>query len=352
MTAHVRDRVRALRPYVPGDQPVVAADTLKLNTNESPYPPSPRVAEALRAVADGALNLYPDGDCTELRRALAARHGFPVEGVCVGNGSAEILRLCIRAFTQEGQAVGFLDPSYTLYAALAEAEGLRPAPLALEPDFTWRAPARPEPGLFILANPNSPTGRLAEPDTLARFFDAFPGVVLLDEAYVEFSARDALDLARPRANVIVSRTLSKAYSLANARVGYALGRPALIEALFRIKDSYNVSGLDQAAALAAVGDEAYLREAVRRVRATRAAFSAALAARGFEVVPSEANFIFARPTRLAAGALFEALRSRRIYVRYFNTPACRNHLRFTLGTDDQMARVLAAIDALQAPAAP
>ena len=344
----IRASVRSLRPYIPGDQPT--GDVIKLNTNESPYPPSPRVGEALAAVAAGGLNLYPDGECLALRQALGRLHGFAENEVFVGNGSAEVLHLAIRAFTQPGQSVGYFNPSYTLYAALAESEELQLAPLDLDADFDWHIPSTFAPGLFILANPNSPTGRLADPERVRAFCQAFPGVVLVDEAYVEFSARHCLHLAHELPNVVVSRTLSKAYSLANARVGCALGRAPLIEALFRIKDSYNVSGLDQTAGLAAVQDQAHLASVVGRIRATRERVSAALRQRGFAVVPSEANFIFVSPPRLPAETVFAELKRRSIFVRYFPAPATRHHLRLTIGTDAQMDRVLAALDEILAGA--
>ena len=337
----VKKSVQKLEPYVPGEQPQ-ARDVVKLNTNENPYPPSPACAKALEGFDLDRLRRYPDPEFCELRAALAKMCGAKAENIFVGNGSDEILSLAAKAFVEDDEAIGSLDPSYSLYktlAAIRDVEwkgfGLKPSAAAVPRDVA----------LFLWTNPNAPTGEFAEPEAIAAFARRFKGVVIVDEAYADFARGDCMALATaPRnRNVIVMRTFSKSFSLAGLRVGWCVGPRPLIEALYKVKDSYNVDAVAQAVALAAVKDVKWMRANVRRVVATRRRFVAELERRGWDVLPSEANFVFARPARAKAADIFERLRGRHIYVRYFTGPKTADRLRVTIGTDAQMKRLLDAL---------
>jgi histidinol-phosphate aminotransferase len=345
MKSLIRQSVQELAAYTPGEQPQVAG-LVKLNTNENPYPPSPGVSRAVREFSTETLRLYPDPLCMALRERLAKVHGVAVKQVFVGNGSDEVLRLATRAFTPAGGAVASFDPSYSLYPVLAAAEevGFRPVPLA--GGFLWTSPpANLDASLFFLANPNAPTGVFYPIESIRTFCHRFPGVVLIDEAYVDFAeGRDCLALAHSLPNILVCRTMSKSFSLAGLRIGYAIGSADLIGALYKLKDSYNVDRLAQAIALAALGDWTWMQDNARRIVATRKRVAAELEKRGFEVVPSAANFLFvAPPPGIAAADLFVALRGQKILVRYFPGERTGGYLRVSVGTDAQMDLFLAAL---------
>ena len=343
---YVRPSVRELTAYAPGEQPKVEG-LIKLNTNENPYPPSPAVAHVLRECAAESLRLYPDPLCRDLRERIAEQAGCAAENVFVGNGSDEVLRLCARAFTPPGGAVASFEPSYSLYPVLAAAEELAFRTVPLGEGFGWTEPPDDlDASLFFLANPNAPTGTFYPLERIAGFCGRFRGVVLLDEAYVDFAGgRDGLALAKERPNVLVCRTMSKSYSLAGLRLGWAIGSAGLVGALYKLKDSYNVDRLAQAIARAALGDEPWMRDNARRIVATRERVAADLEKRGFRVVPSAANFLFVEPPPgRSAADLFAALRARKILVRYFPGGRTDNYLRVTIGTDVQMDAFLAAVE--------
>lgn len=343
--SYLRPNIERLHAYVPGEQPKVAG-LVKLNTNENPYPPSPKVVPALRnAIGDGAaLRLYPDPVSNALQVKIAALYGFKPEQVLVANGSDEVLTLALRAFVDEGQSVVYAMPSYSLYPVLADIQGARKLELEMNADFTLperlfreRAP------LKIVTSPNAPSGVAVPTKTLDRLCTASRGVVLIDEAYVDFADDNALRLVKKHRNALVARTLSKSYSLAGMRVGFAIGHQALIEGLMKVKDSYNVNRLSQAAALAALGDRAHFARNVRRVKATRQRLYNALRALDFDVLPSATNFLFAKPpAKLTAQAFYEALRARNILVRWWSDPRVRDRVRITIGTDGETDKLLAA----------
>jgi histidinol-phosphate aminotransferase len=337
--------IQKLTAYTPGEQPK-AENVIKLNTNENPYPPSPRCADVLAGFDLDRLRRYSDPLCTDLRDALAGLTGAPSDNIFVGNGSDEILALCAKAFVENDEVIGSLDPSYSLYKTLAAIR-----------DVEWRGFDEPESvcgaaargvSLFLLTNPNAPTGTQRDPARIAAFAERFAGVVLVDEAYADFARATCLPLALDPANrnLIVLRTFSKSFSLAGLRVGYCVGPKPLIDALYKIKDSYNVDAVAQAVARAAVKDAAWMRANVEKVVATRTRVTAELVRRGWDVPPSDANFVFARPPAgTSAAALFEKLRAENIFVRYFPGPLTGERLRITVGTDEQMDRLLAALDA-------
>ncbi|MCO6401141.1 MAG: histidinol-phosphate transaminase [Verrucomicrobia bacterium] len=338
----IRSSVAALTPYTPGEQPRVPG-LIKLNTNENPYPPSPRVGEVLKSFAAERLRLYPDPVATELRAAIAELHGCAIENVFAGNGSDETLALCTRAFVPPGGAVGCFEPSYSLYPVLAAIADVPTRRVALTDSFEW---VTPDPGLaplFFLTTPNAPTGMLYPRAALEAFCESFRGVVLLDEAYADFAPENGMEFAVRYPNVLVSRTLSKSYSLAGIRLGYAIGAAPLIEAMFKIKDSYNLDALTQAIGLAAIRDQAWMRANAAKIIATRERVTRELEKRGWGVRPAATNFVFAKPSGRSAAELFDHLRAKAILVRHFPGPRTGDFLRITIGTDDQMDALLAAI---------
>lgn len=336
----IRASVREMSPYVPGEQPAFA-DIVKLNTNENPYPPSPAVAKALGEMKVEDLRLYPDPSAAALREKLAALHGCKASHILVANGSDEALRLCSDAFVENDGAIGYFDPSYSLYPVLAAMRGVPGKPVNLWPELTWKMPRDYRASLFFLANPNAPTGMRFGKAEVRGFCEAFHGVVVIDEAYADFATETCLDLALGRPNVLVCRTLSKSYSLAGLRLGYLVGAEALIDALKKLKDSYNIDRMAQAVALAAVGDQAWMRGNVAKITATRERLTRELSGRGWTVCPSEANFVWARPPEgVAAGEAFRRLRDKAIVVRYWDSGPLSAYLRITVGTDAQIDRLL------------
>lgn len=330
---HVAD----LTAYTPGEQPR-GRDIVKLNTNENPYPPSPRVAQALAAFDPAILRRYPDPLAEALRRRIAAIHGCALDQVFAGNGSDEILALASRAFVENDGTIGYFVPSYSLYPVLADIRAVRRCPVELTADYLWRMPPGYRASLFLLANPNAPTSLLHPAATVSSFAASFPGVVLIDEAYVDFASAHCMALATApdNRNTIVMRTLSKSFSLAGLRLGYAVGPAPLIAALYKIKDSYNLDALTQTLALAALDDLDHMRANVKRILRTRGRLTAELRRRGWQVLDSETNFVFARPPDGDTRDCFERLRADNIFVRHFPSPATSPFLRITIGTDREI----------------
>jgi histidinol-phosphate aminotransferase len=354
----IRPLVRALRPYVPGEQPAIK-DLAKLNTNENPYPPSPKIMAAVKAAVDERLRLYPDPTAAALRARLAKLHRCRPENFIVGNGSDELLALATRAFVQPAQGaktarskatVQFFTPSYSLYPVLADGHGAASLAVPLGKDFALPSPRDLKQGgqwdfaaaLTFVTTPNAPTGRGYTVSELEQLCRVQKGVVVLDEAYVDFARENAFALALKFPHVIVARTFSKAYSLCYQRIGYFAGHPALIGAMHKIRDSYNVNGLGQVAALATLSDLPYYRANFRRVIATRGRLSRELEKLGFNVLPSQSNFIFARPPVFSAKVWLQKWREKRVLVRWFKSPATKDFLRITIGTDGEIDALLQA----------
>ena len=343
--------VRRLEAYTPGEQPKVK-NIVKLNTNENPYPPSPKCADVLKRFDLDRLRRYPDPEFADLRAALAKLNRTRPENVFVGNGSDEILSLAAKCFVENDESIGSLDPSYSLYKTLAAIRDVKWIGQDMRHEMkdlascVSRLPS--STSLFLWTNPNAPTGTFAEPREIAAFARRFPGVVLIDEAYADFARTNCMPLATAKANrnVIVMRTFSKSYSLAGLRVGYCVGPKDLIDALYKVKDSYNVDAIAQRVALAAVKDQRWMKANVARVVKSRADLTAELVRRGWDVLPSESNFIFAKPPRHSAASVFNALRARNIFVRYFPLPKTKDCIRITIGTPAQMKKLLKALDEL------
>ena len=344
----IKESVRRLEAYVPGEQPK-ARNVIKLNTNENPYPPSPKCGEVLSGFDLDKLRRYPDPEFALLREEIARQNATTPDRVFVGNGSDEVLSLMARAFVEDDEEIGSLDPSYSLYKTLAAIRDVRWVGIRRTGNGEQGTARQGKVSLFLWTNPNAPTGEFAEPKKIAAFARKFPGVVVVDEAYADFARGNCMSLATaPRnKNVIVMRTFSKSYSLAGLRVGYCVGPKDLIEALYKVKDSYNVDAVAQVIALAALRDRSYHKKTVAKVVKTRKAFTKALSARGWDIIPSESNFVFAKPpTPAKAADVFAALRERNIFVRYFPGPLTGDRLRITIGTDEQMDSLLSALDEL------
>jgi histidinol-phosphate aminotransferase len=343
--------------YTPGEQPQ-GGGWVKLNTNENPYPPSPQALTAMQSVLAGegaALRLYPSPDSSPLREAAAKLHAFPAADILAGNGSDDLLNILIRAYAGPGRPIGMLDPSYSLYPVLAAAQGAAVIKVPIRADFSFDVAAVAQCGatIFFLTNPNAPLGVSFPPAKVAELARAFPGLLVVDEAYAAFAEADCAELPKTHANVVVTRTFSKGHALAGLRAGYALCPPGLAGILHRVRDSYNLDRLAQVAAAAALADAAWLRDTVGKVRAERARLTAGLLALGWTVVPSSGNFLLATPAsaqRAASPSTGEHacafFRERKILVRRFpNHPLTASALRITVGTAAEMDAFLAAAQA-------
>ena len=345
-----RPAIDALDGYVPGEQPD-RPDVVKLNTNENAYPPSPRALEALRAVDADLLRRYPHPAADEFRRSAAAALGVEPGWILAGNGSDDLLTMLMRAVAAPDRAVAYPAPTYVLYRTLA---AMQEAPVIETPfDDAYTLPldalARAAAALTIVANPNSPSGTAAPLDALDALAARLDGVLVIDEAYVEFGDGSALDLVRRFDRVVVLRTLSKSHGLAGLRLGFAVAQPSLLAGLAKVKDSYNVDAVAARVGAAAIRDIDYTRGTVARIRGARRRLTASLTALGFRVWPSQANFVLARPPDGGARRLHEGLRSRGILVRYFDEPRLADTLRITVGTEAQNEHLTATLAALLRP---
>jgi histidinol-phosphate aminotransferase len=356
----IRPLVRALHPYVPGEQPKIKG-LIKLNTNENPYPPSARVLKATKAAVDGRLRLYPNPTAQTLREQLAKLHRCKPENIIVGNGSDELLIMAVRAFVEPSprsavsrMTVQYFTPSYSLYPVLADIHGAAKKAVSLNANFSLPSVAELKRGkswnfnaaLSFVTTPNAPSGRGYSTAELEKLCRATKGVVVLDEAYVDFAKENALKLALKYPHVIVSRTFSKAYSLCFQRVGYFVAHPELIAALDKIRDSYNVNGLGQIAALATLQDLTYYRSNFRKIIETREKLSRELTKLGFRVLPSQTNFILAKPPLFPAKEWLQRLRGKKILVRWFGQPEVKDYLRITIGTPAEAQALVRAARAL------
>ncbi len=346
--------VGSLKPYVPGEQPRIAG-LVKLNTNENPYPPSPQVLAAIEAASKSGLERYPDPESTELRATIAQHHGLSIGEVFVGNGSDEVLAHAFHAFFQHGAPLLMPDITYSFYAVYCGLYGIQPELVPLRDDLRLevgdfeRAPGTPLSGV-VVANPNAPTGLGLGLAAIKKLLRLHPHrVVLVDEAYIDFGGESAAPLVAQYPNLLVVHTLSKSRSLAGLRVGVALGQRHLIEALERVKNSFNSYPLDrlaQAGARAAYEDQAYFDQTRHSVMQTREGLLLQLEDMGFEVLPSQANFLFVRHPAHDAARLAAGLRERAVLVRHFRLPRIDQYLRITVGTPDQCEALVQALAAL------
>jgi histidinol-phosphate aminotransferase len=333
--------------YIPGYQPPDIASWIKLNTNENSYPPSPKVREAILAELgdDGAsLRTYPSASSQALREAAAQLYGFDTSWIIMANGSDEVLNNLIRACAGQGQEIGYVHPSYSYYATLAEIQGAIVCTYGLTDDFRIEAfPEYYHGKIFFLTTPNSPLGFAYSHDYIEELAVNCGGIVVVDEAYADFADSNALDLVKKYDNIVVTRTLSKSYALAGMRLGLAIARPEIIAALDKIRDHYNLDRLAQAACVAALRDQEYFLDCCRRIKETREWFAGELRSIGYEVIPSQANFVFAAPADRNGKRVYDGLYGRRILVRYFTDPLLCHGLRISIGTRLEMETTLAAI---------
>jgi histidinol-phosphate aminotransferase len=344
MLDYLRPAIRAMAGYAPGEQPR-DGDFIKLNTNESPYPPSPRVFAAVREALTGdRLRKYPDPTGAHFRQTAARVLGVDPDGILIGNGSDDVLTILTRAFVPEGGLIVSLTPSYLLYASLAQIQGARYQAVRFTDD--WRLP-EPWPieraDLTFLTNPNSPSGTSVSKAEIEKVRERLRGPLVVDEAYVDFADENALDLVRRGGrgtNVLVTRSLSKSYSLAGIRFGFAVADPALVRELNKVKDSYNCDVLSLVAAAAALEDQDYLRATRDQILATRERMTQALTGLGFTVCPSRANFVWCQRTDRSVKPIYEELKRRHLLVRYIAYEGYGDGLRISVGTDAEIDRLL------------
>jgi len=352
----IRPLVEGLKAYVPGEQ-IIVDGLVRLNTNENPYSPAPAVLEKIKGCVDGRLRRYPSPGANGLREKLAAMHGCKKENILVGNGSDEVLEMAIRTFVEPlghgngaserpASTVQYFWPSYSLYPVLADSAGAVRNPVPLMSDFGIPSVRELKSGkrwdfeaaLSFVTTPNAPTGRGYKKTELEALCEAQNGVVLLDEAYVEFAEETAMELALRMPHVIVARTFSKAYSLCFQRVGYAVGSEELIGAMHKIRGSYNVNGLGQIAAEATLENLEYYRNNFERVKKTRAGMMQWFAQHGFLAYPSQTNFIFVKPPMLSAQEWYLRLRKKNILVRWWADEEVKDYLRISVGSEEEMKR--------------
>lgn len=345
--SYLRPEIEALEGYTPGEQPE-SLSVIKLNTNENPYPPSPKVMEAIAKIQPDQLRRYPHPLGRLFRETAARIFGVTPDHILCGNGMDDILNLTCRAFSGPEAALVYPVPTYTLYGVLGQIQAsiIREVPWGPDYSLPFEALVQAGGAVTYLANPNAPTGTFVPVEEVARLADALTGVLCIDEAYVDFADANCMELARTRSNVLVMRSLSKGYSLAGLRFGYAVGHPDLIAGLIKVKDSYNVDAIAIAAAAAALADQEYHQQTRQKVISERQRLAAELEKLGLSCLPSKSNFLFAKATRPTAARLYESLKARGILVRYFNMPGIDDRLRITVGTPEQNDALIAALKEL------
>ena len=340
MKRYVRTNIRQLEGYIPGEQPGEKR-YIKLNTNENPYPPSPRVRDSITTEMDSNLKIYPDPECRKLLRAASRVYQISESNILAGNGSDELLAILSRVFLGEKDRAVFPSPTYTLYDTLVKIQGGVPEEVPFPDDFSLPKGIQKKRGkLIFLANPNSPSGTFTKIETLRAVADSFRGIVVIDEAYADFAEKSAIQLVKDKENVVVLRTFSKSFSLAGIRLGLAFAPEWIIEEMRKVKDSYNVNSLTLAAGTAALGHTSWMKKNVRKVVATRTHLVSSLVSLGFEVFPSEANFVLARIKGKSLKSLYLDLKKRRILVRYFDIPRLFDSVRISVGTGEETGSLL------------
>lgn len=340
--SYFRDAIERMEGYIPGFQPKVA-DYVKLNTNENPYPCSASVVEAIRREL-GRLGRYPDPTADVVRERVARLFDVGIDNVIVGNGSDELLSMAVQAFVEPGRTVSYPSPTYSLYEVLVNIQGGRN--VAVEFPDDWSLPegllGNGSP-LTLLSNPNSPTGTLVPPADVSRLAESLTGVLVVDEAYVDFAGTDCMVLARKHENVIVMRTLSKSYSMAGLRLGFAVASKRLIAGLMKVKDSYNLDRLAIVGGAAALADQQHMQANIAKIKSTRARLIRELDGLGFSTLPSQGNFILTRPPGgLSGREYYELLWKQLILVRWLDQPRVREHVRITIGTDQEIDKLIDA----------
>lgn len=340
---YFRENIEKAEGYEPGFQPR-GTDVVKLNTNENPYPPSPMVLKAIAGIEAEALRRYPDPLGGLFRRAAAAVNGVEPDNIICCNGGDDLLRMAFSAFCDRRRPAAYPVPTYSLYPVLAKVANCRTIEVPFDKGFKLPAKlAADGAALTIVCNPNSPTGSAVSVDELARLAGEVKGVLLIDEAYVDFAETNCAGLVKRNDNVIILRSMSKGYSLAGIRFGYGIAPAGLIKGLMKVKDSYNVDAVALAAATAAIKDEEYFKENVEKVKRERERLSKELRGTGFTVVKSFANFVLAESKSYSAGGIYDKLVERNIYVRFFDLPGLKDKLRITVGRKEQNDKLILAL---------
>lgn len=343
-----KEHIKKLKAYEPGLQPKDGERVIKLNTNENPYPPSPWVLEAIREEASDSLRLYSDPHSQRLRETTAALYGVEPEQILCGNGSDEILGVLLRTFCVKGDRVGYYEPSYSYYKTLSAVHALELSPTPLGKNFT--DPPLPEENdlpIFFLTNPNSPLGFSLRPEFVARLANHLKGILVVDEAYADFARWNCISLVREKPNLVVTRSLSKSYSLAGLRVGLAIAEKSCIEQMDKVRDHYNLNRIAQTAACVALRDQNLFQENRKRILRTRDRFVKTLQELGLQTVDSDTNFVFVRfESPETASRTFHTLMEKGVLVRYFDHDGLRDGLRITVGTNREMDRLTTELRAI------
>jgi histidinol-phosphate aminotransferase len=340
-----RDNVKKMEGYMPGEQPPPGSKVVKLNTNENPYLPSPEVMKALHGFDGEWLRRYPDPMATMAREAAAKVYGVPAEWILAANGSDEMLALLARAFLEPGRRIAYPMPTYSLYITLAEMQDATTVEVAYDEDYNLPVEGllAAQADLTFICSPNNPSATVAPVRDLEKLASGLKGVLVIDEAYTDFSDGNALELVSKHENVIVLRTLSKAYSLAGLRVGFGVAQPKLLEGLIKIKDSYNVDSVALRLAAAALNDQDWMRANAGKIKTSRARLATELEQMKFRLWPSQSNFIMVSPCRGDARYLYYELRDRGILVRYWDRPRLDDKMRITVGTEEENQVLIAAL---------
>jgi len=338
----IRPKINNLQPYIPGKQ--VTGKVLKLNANENPYSPSPRVFSVLQEVGSDALRLYPDAIAGALRKIAAEVFDVDTEQTIIGNGSDDVLTMIVRTFLDSEDSIAVVDPTYTLYETLAAIQGLKTEIHSLNTDYTIPASfLKTKSKVVFLPNPNAQTGTLFPLELVERLCNRNNNIVVIDEAYADFAGVTSIPLLKKYDNLIVLRTVSKSYSLAGIRVGFGLSNPSFISAMMKVKDSYNVNSISQLIAAEAMLDREHFNRNIGKIIETREWFSKSLSDFGWKVTPSAANFILVEPVKDSPESVMKRLEAAGILIRYFNTPRLNDKLRISIGTDEQMETLLKII---------
>jgi histidinol-phosphate aminotransferase len=340
---YFRENIEKMAGYEPGFQPS-SADVVKLNTNENPYPPSPEVLEAIKNITGEQIRKYPQPLGDKFRETAAKVLDVAPANIICANGGDDLLNMAIRAFCDENRAVAYPTPTYSLYPVLAQAQNCPIIEIPFDEEFNLPVKlASSGAALTIVCNPNAPSGTFIPKEELAQLAGEIKSVLLLDEAYVDFAEDNCLELVKKFDNVIILRSMSKGYSLAGMRFGFGIANEDLIKGLLKVKDSYNVDTVAIAAATAALADQQYFRNNVQKIKIERKALTEELNKLGFEAFESQANFILAKPTKARAIDIYEKLKNRNIYVRYWAYPDIKDKLRITVGSSEQNEKLIEAL---------
>jgi histidinol-phosphate aminotransferase len=342
--SYFRENIEKMTGYEPGFQPT-SPDVVKLNTNENPYPPSPKVIDVIKSINPDNLRRYPRPAADAFRNAAAKNLGFEPENIICTNGGDELLNMVIRAICDEKRPLAYPTPTYSLYKELAKIQNCPAIEIPFDKEFNLPPKlAKADAALTIVCNPNAPSGSFISCQELRQLAQEIKGVLLIDEAYVDFAESNCLELVKSCDNVIILRTLSKGYSLAGLRFGFGIANVKLIKELNKVKDSYNADAISIAAATAAIEDQEYHKANVHQIKLSRKLLTEKLIALGFEVPSSQTNFLFARPLKARAIDIYEKLKKRNIFVRYWAYPDIKDKMRITVGTAEENEKLINALE--------